>query len=1107
MIPVDIRTLLWVLSLFSVFSSVSVCHAQLVIRNAGFEEQGLDGWTGRGNVTVTREGAFEGAHALLLARTGENLVETSATSEPFAVTAGAYDVACAVRTDLYTQDMSFNAAVSVDFQDAQGKSLERLTIIDAQGKTAWRPVRKVVTAPEHTARGQVVIQFNKTHGQVWLDAVTIKPARSAVNETARRVTFATKYMGNMLYPDDDVIVEMKFQTPTRLAEADHQVTWDVRDYWSAPVSDRRTTALVEIGQTREKTWEYVAKLDARDIPLKVGPYYEVHTSVKVGDAPAVEDETSLAILPQSSAFGNDPGQLPFGTHNWDDRPEPYFALSARLGLRRCAVFWHWPAEAPYTPHYEGWDYDARIGYPKKYGLVPYALVYPAHDLERGESKHTDESLREGLRQTIELHKKDGMWGFQIGNEPPHWNAKMVDRDVEIYKVQYEAIKKADPSMVVIGSAIGPNEEFFKRGFQHYCDTMNIHGYGDLGEQRRSMRKYQELFAKYGGNKPIWTTEIGSMSQGLTRHEIACDIVRKATAFFADGGEFFTWFAITYPDTKGTRRGSYGDSMDLFSGFLEQYNPRHDAVGYFHYVDQIGTKKFVEEVTYNNGSSGFLFRDSQGNCVQVLWNLTGDATDVLVPLAGVQDVRLTQIDGSGARMNAGGKGVTVRVAPEPILLAYRQADGALAKQLETPAIRLDGALPELVQGSAGTFALNIAKGAGKPVLSAPATMKIEQVSDDEQADGNRRVGYRITVPSGSPARAARLTVGLVDEDRSQRGQLLFTVPVKSRINSEIRPLASPEPGKAGVELIVRNNGNEGQRIAWSVELAGESPMVKGEFDHGNMRPAEAYFTDVNQGDIELQAGEEKRVSLGLAQVERLTVYKVRAQIVDAGGKAVINERLMAGFAGVHRAGGTIAIDGNLDEAGWSKAPVLKIDEARQFFSYSKEGKWNGPQDLSGQLRFLWDDQNLYLSMVVTDDKFVNSKEDNELWAMDGLQMMFDPYRDREEKLGRYDYFGGIGKKGPQFWCGLTADGRAPTGEVKDITLAGKRTDTTTGAINYEMAIPWSRILPFAPAVGRNLGLGILINEDDGLGRETFLGWFSGAHSKTVNQVGDLILLAN
>jgi hypothetical protein len=58
--------------------------------------------------------------------------------------------------------------------------------------------------------------------------------------------------------------------------------------------------------------------------------------------------------------------------------------------------------------------------------------------------------------------------------------------------------------------------------------------------------------------------------------------------------------------------------------------------------------------------------------------------------------------------------------------------------------------------------------------------------------------------------------------------------------------------------------------------------------------------------------------------------------------------------------------------------------------------------------------------------------------------------------------------------------------------------------YELAIPWKRLAPFAPGIGQDLGLSVILNEDDGAGRVGFMGWFSGAHDKQLDMVGDLIL---
>ncbi|MBE3123465.1 MAG: hypothetical protein IMZ65_01535, partial [Planctomycetes bacterium] len=227
--------------------------------------------------------------------------------------------------------------------------------------------------------------------------------------------------------------------------------------------------------------------------------------------------------------------------------------------------------------------------------------------------------------------------------------------------------------------------------------------------------------------------------------------------------------------------------------------------------------------------------------------------------------------------------------------------------------------------------------------------------------------------------------------------------------------------------------------------------------------------------------------------------------DASGRTVSGQRPMAGFVAVPRAKSPINPDGAMAEADWKRATVLNINEVRQYFSFdAQKVKWKGLQDLSGTVQFLWDDKYLYVGVKVVDDAFANNKTDGDLWAGDGLQFMVDPAREAAEKPGKYDLGAAITQKGPQAWCFLSADPRGPPGEAKDIVVSGKRASTDRGDITYVLAIPWSRVAPFKPAVGANLGMCVTINEDDGPGRAAFMTWFGDVQAKRVDTVGDLIL---
>jgi hypothetical protein len=231
--------------------------------------------------------------------------------------------------------------------------------------------------------------------------------------------------------------------------------------------------------------------------------------------------------------------------------------------------------------------------------------------------------------------------------------------------------------------------------------------------------------------------------------------------------------------------------------------------------------------------------------------------------------------------------------------------------------------------------------------------------------------------------------------------------------------------------------------------------------------------------------------------------VRGEIKDADGRTISVSRYIGGFAGAPKATAKIEIDGKLDDADWSRAPVQQINTEPQYNTFKKPtSKWKGVDDLSARVRYLWDDQYLYIAAEVTDDIFNNTKSDGGIWEGDSVQLLIDPARDSAQKPGKWDYVVALGTLGPQAWCALSADAGVPSGEAKDVRIAIQK--GSAGSLTYEMAIPWSRLAPFKPAIGQNLGLALGLNEDDGHGRAALMGWFGNVHTKQLDSVGDIVL---
>ncbi len=60
----------------------------------------------------------------------------------------------------------------------------------------------------------------------------------------------------------------------------------------------------------------------------------------------------------------------------------------------------------------------------------------------------------------------------------------------------------------------------------------------------------------------------------------------------------------------------------------------------------------------------------------------------------------------------------------------------------------------------------------------------------------------------------------------------------------------------------------------------------------------------------------------------------------------------------------------------------------------------------------------------------------------MQFLFDPARTSAEKSGKYDYSAGVGAKGPQAWCHLSAhssvsEGPAPWRIAEEKLSGGSR----------------------------------------------------------------------
>jgi hypothetical protein len=1087
--------------------------AQLVSTfSENFEQTGAqpEGWKAQGAVTVQQGGAFQGDRALVLRKTEATLRDKiMATGPTFSVGAGTLTVGFATRSDLTSQDNSYNGTLSLEFSDAAGKSLGPYELGAWFRQNPWKKSVVEVQVPDGATSAHLIASINKeTPGVFALDMLSAgMTAGATADDGLRRMMFTMAQVGHLILPEDARTAAVEVWSTKELPDNLREVAFTVRDYWGAEQNQPIHLTLAPAGKVSGRDYlKYTATVDLASLPLGIGRYYELQGEIARPGGEAFSNYTSFAILPEAATNSYPPAEIPFTSRTWDQRIKEGPILTRRLGIRINNVWGRMEAdpkkvEAP------------QIDFVKELGMG-VLTGSPAHWVEMRQPgwekllANDGALIRQGVRNFFAKYGEIKPIIINLGNEP-HSKGEDVKADVDAYRIVYQEIKKIDPSIYVVGSSIGITEDYFKAGFGEWCDAYDFHSYEDPEGVRVILsEKYPEMFKKYGFAKPVWSTEIGMNSQGMTRQAVAGLVYKKFANFFAGGGVNVSWFGLFYPDPDAQIHNSFASAHNVFDCRYSKYAPKLDAVAYYNAVNGIAVKKFVTDKVYASGARVFLFRDKDNRTLLIAYRDKG-REDVFFPLPGTSSADMIRLDGSRDHLDTGGKGVSLTIGEDPLLLFYENGPQALPDTLAAAPVQL-GALPARFYRDGDNVIEAVVNGilVDQVELKAPPFWNVRRTAA-KTADGRAVARFSVQVAPDSQLREADLAVIVHGHgaDKTPVGLLSFRVPVAGQLSLQVLPVPLESGIKAGLKLEVKNNSIKPQVLTWSVLLNDRQTLTAGKFETAD--DIDAKFAGPSSGSISLDGRSAGAVTIPLADVDPLAVYRVKAMLRDESGRTLSEERTMGGFVSVPRAGTPMKIDGLLDEAGWAKAPVERLDQAKQFYGFKFSGKqapvWSGPADLSAQIRYLWDDAFLYVAVKVTDDIAGGTTyADDNLWKMDGLQFLIDPKRSSAEKPGKYEYSIGRGQKGMQAWCTLSTDSGAPSGDVQDFKMAIHRDREGSGNVTYEIAIPWSRVAPFKPVAGGNLGFTMIVNEDDGDGRDAFMTWFGNAHTKDIDTIGDLIL---
>lgn len=1045
----------------------------------------------QGQVGRSTKDPYRGSSCLLLTRSREDMERqpTRAELPAFALRDGLWDVALALRSHLHSPDSSYNGTVWLETLDAAGAVRERFEIAIITGDSPWKTFRKRLELVGGAASARFSVSMEKTWGEFAVDELSAVFAGPSLR-TVTGIRFASAAVGNLFLPEQPLRFRVTAVCTRPRPAALRTATCIVRDYWGAEQASVEVMLAEEAADDTGRP-TYSGDLDLSARAWQQGRYYELHGELPEPELPEpARDASSFAILPEAETRKHPPFSVPFTASGWNPGVPGFFPLCDRLGLRVANVYSRWSSAPPYDWTAPGIEIVEQLG-------MGALLSTPVHQVEtrgKGWEAYDETALREGARRLIAENRHRAPLALRVGNEPHPIDDDDVRRMIAVYRAVYQGAKQADPSVIVTATSCGAEEAFFRLGYQDTHDVYIFHQYADAQVIHGDFARYRELVAKYGGGKPIWSTELGLNSQGMSRAAVAIQLIKIFTNFFACGGVNASWFGIMWPDPDGSNVGTNGDSFDVFNSKYCLYSPKLTAVAQYHMVNAICVKRFVAQRTYPDGTILSLFRDDAGRCLLVAWN---DARrgEVGLPLSGVGAVRATRLDGAASAFDASAGALTFGLSDEPYLLEFTSAAFALPETLAVPVAALGDGIPAVVKGGSTRLVLRCPDPAVVDLRVPPFwTVRRER-------DGRDQAVFTVTAPAATGAREGRLLAFL----GRQVGEIQVPMPVRDAVDIRFVPSPRGDDGSAGMEVQLANRGPVVQRVHWSVTMPERFAMANGSFRLGEPDRFAPAFATPAAGEIELAPGATTAVAVRAGNLDPLALYRTRLEVSDGSG-TVSRERLFGGCAGVPRVRGGVVFDGRFGDPAWRLAPQLRLDQPGQFAAINKRtARWDGPEDLSGIMRLLWDDAFLYLGMEVLDDVYSQPEVDSNIWRGDGLQFLVDPCRDTAEKPGKYDYAVALSAKGAQAWCYASADAaKAPSEEVRDFTMRITPTGVR-GNMNYEIAIPWHRLSPFVPRPGGNLGLGMIINNDDGRIRDSFMAWFGCAHSKQLSMNGDLVLL--
>lgn len=918
--------------------------------------------------------------------------------------------------------------------------------------------------------------------------------------------------GNIFSMDDELKLNVACTNKT-----DREIVADVESevydengtqVWSGKFGD-------ELAANENKALEFEPKFDKKygiyNVKNRITTYYKDNPDKKY----VSEGEYQISIAYKVADEDANPiygaNQQVIALHRGDAKETATQMRQAGMSYVRDYVPWSWveKEKGKYKIPDENWE---QIKAYKEGGIKPLMMLgFTNRYYDNDKTPCSDEAIQGYANYAAFIAKElkdytnifeiwnewNGGEGFNPSQSPPEDYARLI-------KVAYRAIKAANPDAIVLGlTTAGHDIEWAERAFAagalDYMDGLALHPYlwipGTFNWQKLIdySETMKEMMRKYGGEKPIWFTEVGfSSSSGrysveeqaynsvmlyalMNSNKLADGLTQYAFYNRWDKDEVeHNWGFLNWnddPENPSTAKPAYlaACAMNNFVG-----------KGVAEYKEFIRTDtKYRAFKFYNNKmNKDVILINSDDTEAYLSYDLGCDAVDVYDAYGNMIDT-LSSSDGI----------YTFNMTQEPKYVTGNFNKFSLA---EGYAPKIQSGITEIEAASDDVISFEYKNNTGiddKNLHIKAELPECMSVNENNGFSDNSAELKLYTAPKSTGKLVYKISI--VDDNGtvyySEKYKIKIVDPIKLDFAAEKAVETSDNHWRVRVNIINTSNTNT---------VGGTLTVTK---------PSEEAEFIAPRTFSNLKARETTTLLLNLPPRVTKQTFDLEFKVkLNNGNEYTYSGRLDFGSSAYAENKPTIDGVVSVDEWRGSWVGADNIKDVREIID------WRGPEDLSFSGISMWDEDYFYLLSIVTDDIYsldYSPKEPHYMYRGDNIQFGLSDKVDIDS--ARVRDFTEFGVAEVPNYGSLVYRYKSlynlPTAQiVSNAEAAVKRYDAYTV---FECKIPWSEVFQegFVPKSGQVLRFSLMANDNDGNSRRGWIEYTSGiGYEKLVTDFGSLVL---